>query len=258
MAHLRRDGRGEVAELVIDRPDKRNAMSVEMWSQLPGLCAEIDADDAVKVVVVRGEGPHFCAGADISEFGARRATPEAAEAYGDVVDAATRALTGMRKPSIALIRGFCIGGGSELAMACDLRFADRTASFAITPAKLGIVFNFASTRRLVALTSPSFASYLLYSGERVSAEHALRVGLIDRVEDADALDAAVGDFATTICSRSQVSVQGSKAIIAEIVSGADEAGEDARRLTFDAVNSADYREGVEAFLAKRPPRFTTT
>ncbi|MBE7188921.1 enoyl-CoA hydratase-related protein, partial [Jatrophihabitans endophyticus] len=105
---------------------------------------------------------------------------------------------------------------------------------------------------------PSFASYLLYSGERVSAEHALRVGLIDRVEDADALGAAVGDFAMTICSRSQVSVQGSKAIIAEIVSGADEAGEDARRLTFDAVNSADYREGVEAFLAKRPPRFTTT
>lgn len=256
MAHLRWERRGEIAELTIDRPEKRNAMSFEMWSQLPGLCAEVDADDAVKVLVVRGEGPHFCAGADIGEFGTRRATPGAAEAYGEQVDAATRALTEMRKPSVAMIRGYCIGGGCELAMACDLRFADRTAEFAITPAKLGIVFNFGSTRRLVTLVGPSFARYLLFSGERVPVEHALRVGLVDRIEDPDGLAGATDAFASTICSRSQVSVQGSKAIIAEIVAGVDEAGEDARRLTFDAVNSADYREGVEAFLQKRPPRFT--
>ena len=256
MPELRLERRGEIAELVIDRPGKRNAMSFEMWSQLPQLCAQVDADDTVKLLVVRGEGSHFCAGADISEFGTRRATPEAAEAYGERVDASTRALTGMRKPSIAMIRGFCIGGGCELAMSCDLRIADSTAEFAITPAKLGIVFNFASTRQLVSLVGPSFARYLLYSGERVPAEHALRAGLIDRIEAPAALMPATDAFAATICSRSQVSVQGSKALIAKIVAGADHADDDARRLTFDAVNSADYGEGVDAFLQKRPPLFT--
>lgn len=256
MAELRLERRGAIAELVIDRPVKRNAMSFEMWSQLPQLCAEVDADDAVKVLVVRGEGPHFCAGADISEFGTRRATPEAAEAYGERVDASTQALTGMRKPSIAMIRGFCIGGGCELAMSCDLRFADTTAEFAITPAKLGIVFNFASTRQLVSLVGPSFARYLLFSGERVPVEHALRVGLVDRIEAPHDLLGATEAFAATIGSRSQVSVQGSKALIATIVAGADHADEGARRLTFDAVNSVDYREGVEAFLQKRPPTFS--
>ena len=181
---------------------------------------------------------------------------DAAEAYGERVEASTRALSGMRKPSIAMIRGFCIGGGCELAMACDLRFADRSASFAITPAKLGIVFNFASTRQLVSLTGPSFARYLLYSGERVTVEHALRVGLIDRIEEPEALKTATDEFAATLCSRSQVSVQGSKAIIAKIVAGLDRTDDEAHRLVLDAVDSADYREGVDAFLRKRPPRFT--
>lgn len=255
MAQLRLERRGEVAELVIDRPDKRNAMAFEMWSQLPDLCGEVDADDSVRVLVVRGEGPHFCAGADIAEFGDRRATPAAAEVYGDAVEAATRALSGMRKPSVAAIRGYCIGGGCELAIACDLRFADATAEFAITPAKLGIVFNFASTRQLVSLVGPSFTRYLLYSAERVPVEHALRVGLVDRVEAPADLDTAVAAFAATVAERSQVAVQGSKRLIAKIVAGADVPDDEARQLPLDAVNSADYREGVRAFLEKRKPRF---
>lgn len=255
MPELRLERQGEIARLIIDRPDKRNAMSLEMWTALPALCAEVDADDSLRLLLVSGQGPHFCAGADIAEFGTRRATPESAEEYGERVEASTQALTGMRKPSVAMIRGYCIGGGCELAMACDLRFADSSARFAITPAKLGIVFNFDSTRRLVSIVGPSFARYLLFSGEQVSAEHALRVGLVDRVESPDGLAAATDAFAATVAGRSQVSVQGSKRLIGKIVSGLDEADDEAHRLAIDAVNSADYREGVAAFLAKRPPSF---
>ncbi|GAA1846165.1 enoyl-CoA hydratase-related protein [Pseudonocardia ailaonensis] len=253
---LRIDRRGGgIADLVIARPEKRNAMSYEMWSSVPGLCAELDADDSVKVVILRGEGAHFCAGADIAEFGERRSTADSAREYGDRIESATHALGHMSKPTIAMIQGYCIGGGCELAVACDLRFADSAAEFAITPAKLGIVYAFGSTRTLVSLTSPSFARYLLYSGNRVTAEHALRVGLIDEAVGADLLEKTTRDFATTIASRAQVSVRGSKTLIGKIAAGLDVADEEAANLPLLAVDSEDYREGVAAFLAKRPPHF---
>jgi len=255
MAGLRLDRRGDVAELVIDRPEKRNAMSHEMWSSIPALAAEADADESVKVLVLRGAGPHFCAGADIGEFRTRRATAESARDYGERVEAAAHALSGMAKPSIAMVQGFCIGGGCELALACDMRFADSSAEFAITPAKLGIVYGFDSTRRLVATTGPAFAKYLLFSGERVDAAHALRVGLIDRLVEPADLQKTTADFATTIAGRSQVSVRGAKLLIEKIVAGEDVPDEEASSLPLRAVESDDYREGVDAFLAKRPPEF---
>lgn len=257
MPGIRIDRHGEIAELVIDRPDKRNAMSYEMWSSLPDLAAEIDADESVKVVVLRGEGPHFCAGADIGEFRTRRGTAEAAREYGARVEGAAHAIGNLRTPSIAMIHGYCIGGGCELALACDLRFADTSAEFAITPAKLGIVYGFTSTRTLVSVTGPSFARYLLYSGTRVGADHALRVGLVDELAEPDMLAKTTHDFATTICSRSQVSVRGAKRLINKVVAGADHPDDEASDLPIRAVESDDYREGVTAFLEKRPPMFRT-
>jgi enoyl-CoA hydratase/carnithine racemase len=255
MVGLRLERHDDVAELVIDRPEKRNAMSYEMWSSVPALVAEADADESIKVLVLRGAGPHFCAGADIGEFRTRRSTAETARDYGERVEAAAHALSGIRKPSIAMIRGFCIGGGCELVLACDMRFADTTAEFAITPAKLGIVYSFDSTRQLVAMTSPAFAKYLLFSGNRVSAAHALRVGLVDEVVNPTDLPKTTTDFATTIASRSQVSVRGSKRLIEKIVAGEDVPDEEAASLPILAVESEDYREGVDAFLEKRPPVF---
>jgi enoyl-CoA hydratase/carnithine racemase len=252
---LRWHRRGEVAELLIDRPEKRNAMSFEMWSALPEIAAEIDADDSVKVLVVRGAGTNFCAGADISEFTERRGTPEAARAYGEVLEAAGDALSGMAKPSIAMIHGYCIGGGCELALACDLRFADTSSRFAITPAKLGIIYGFASTRRLSALTGPSFAKLLLFSANQVDAQHALRVGLIDQLVAPDELEKLTYEFADAVTGRSQVSVRGAKRLIEKVIGGLDQADEEASTLPLNAVHSDDYREGVAAFLAKRTPRF---
>ena len=255
MAGLHLERHGDIADLVIDRPEKRNAMSYEMWSSVPALAAEADADESVKVLVLRGAGPHFCAGADIGEFRTHRSTAETARDYGERVEAAAHALSGMRKPSIAMIQGFCIGGGCELALACDMRFADTTAEFAITPSKLGIVYGFDSTRRLVATTSPAFGKYLLFSGRRVDAAHALRAGLVDELVEPVELPKATTDFAATIASRSQVSVRGAKRLIEKILAGEDVPDEEAASLPIRAVESEDYREGVEAFLAKRPPLF---
>lgn len=255
MAELHLERHGDIAELVIDRPGKRNAMSYEMWSSVPALVAEADADASVRVLVLRGAGPHFCAGADIGEFRTRRSTAETARDYGEHVEAAAHALSSMSKPSIAMIQGFCIGGGCELALACDLRFADSTAEFAITPSKLGIVYGFDSTRRLATTTGPVFAKYLLFSGRRVDAAHALRVGLIDELTDPADLQKATTDFAATIASRSQVSVRGAKRLLEKIIAGADVPDEEAAALPILAVESDDYREGVDAFLEKRPPVF---
>lgn len=255
MPPLRLDRDGEVAELVIDRAAKRNAMSLEMWETVPELAAQVDADDTVKVLLVRGEGPHFCAGADIGEFRERRSTPETARDYGERVEAASAALSGMRKPSVAVIRGFCIGGGCELALACDLRLADTGAEFAITPAKLGIVYGFTSTRQLVSVVGPSFAKFLLLSANRVDADEALRVRLVDQLVAPEVLEKSARELADSICSRSQVSVRGGKRLINKVTAGLDQPDDEAARLPIEAVSSEDYREGVDAFLEKRAPQF---
>ena len=249
------DRHGDIAELVINQPAKRNAMSFEMWEALPKLVAEVDADDSVKVLVVRGAGDHFCAGADISEFETRRATAEGARVYGEHVERAAHSLGDMRKPSIAMIQGFCIGGGCELALACDLRFAGRTATLGITPAKLGLVYTFSSTRQLVTAVGPSFAKYILFSGARLTAEEALRVRLVDQLVDPERLEAETYEFARTISTRSQVSVRGAKRMIQKIKDGMDVADEESVELSINAVDSEDYKEGVRAFLEKRPPVF---
>lgn len=249
------DRHGDIAELVINQPAKRNAMSFEMWEALPKLVAEVDADDSVKVLVVRGAGDHFCAGADISEFETRRATAEGARGYGEHVERAAHSLGDMRKPSIAMIRGVCIGGGCELALACDLRFAGRTATLGITPAKLGLVYTFSSTRQLVTAVGPSFAKYILFSGARLTAEEALRVRLVDQLVDPERLEEETYEFARTISTRSQVSVRGAKRMIQKIKDGMDVADEESIELAINAVDSEDYKEGVRAFLEKRPPVF---
>ncbi|MDQ2584245.1 enoyl-CoA hydratase/isomerase family protein [Saccharothrix yanglingensis] len=244
---------GPIATMTIDRPAKRNALSYEMWSALPGLMARVRDDDAVRVLVVRG-GEHFSAGADISEFGTLRSGAEGAARYGEAVHAGARSITALGKPTIAAVTGFCIGGGCEVALACDLRVAAADARFGITPAKLGIVYGFASTKQLVDVVGPAWAKQILFAGEILDAATALRIGLVNEVHPPDALDARVEELAGTIASRAQVSVRGAKRIVERITDGGDE--DDAVRALYDeAVHSAEYAEGVAAFLEKRPPRF---
>lgn len=248
---LRLEIEDAVATLTIDRPSKRNAMSFEMWSAIPGLLDKVAADDAVRALVVRGTD-HFSAGADISEFATLRAGAEGAERYSEAVHAGERAIVGLPKPTIAAITGVCVGGGCEIALACDMRVAAPDARFGITPAKLGIVYNFTSTKQLVDVVGPAWARQILFTAEIIDADTALRIGLVNELT-ADPVARAMA-LATTMASRAQVSVRGAKTIIGKITEGEHE-DDEVRALYAESVHSADYAEGVAAFLEKRPPRF---
>lgn len=226
-------------------------MSFEMWSALPGLLADVAASDA-RVLVIRGT-EHFSAGADISEFATLRNGADGARRYGDTVHAGERAIARLPIPTIAAISGFCIGGGCEIALACDIRIAAGNARFGITPAKLGIVYNFTSTQQLVAAVGPAWAKQILFGADLIDAATALRIGLVNEV--ADALDGRVEQLAAGIASRARVSVRGAKQIVNRIVDGQTSEDQDISALYEAAVLSDDYAEGVNAFLAKRDPKF---
>ncbi|MCS0638010.1 enoyl-CoA hydratase-related protein [Streptomyces sp. LP05-1] len=232
-----------VATVVISNPAKRNAMTAAMWRALPGLLAGLAADREVRALVLTGAGTTFCAGADISTL------REPGDEQQSLAVRAEEALAGFPKPTLAAVRGHCVGGGSQLAAACDLRFAEEGALFGVTPAKLGIVYPASSTRRLVALVGPSAAKYLLFSGELVDTERALRTGLVDEVLPAGSLEKRVAEFTRSLTARSRLTQAAAK----EFAGGRTD--RDAYWAE-QALASGDTAEGVAAFLERRPPRFT--
>jgi enoyl-CoA hydratase/carnithine racemase len=236
---------GGVATVVIHHPAKRNAMTAGMWEALPPLLSELAADPAVRVLVLTGEGGTFCAGADISTL---RGSSERAQTLAVLAE---EALAAFPKPTLAAIRGHCVGGGSQLAAACDLRFAEEGTLFGVTPAKLGIVYPASSTRRLVSLVGPGAAKYLLFSGELIDSSRALRTGLLDEVLPEGELDKRVAEFARVLASRSQLTQAAAK----EFANGHADRDE---YWAEQARGSGDTAEGVAAFLERRQPRFTWT
>lgn len=252
--HLRVSRRGHVATLVIDRPAKRNAMTVGMWAALPGVLAPLAGDPAVRVLVVTGEGPAFCAGADISDLlGGEDPDDPMADVRRHNL-AAQEALRNFPKPTVAVIRGHCIGGGVELATCCDLRFADPTAVFGVTPAKVGIVYTPSSTKALLDLVGPGTTKYLLYSGELLDAPAALRTGLVDQLVEADELEAAVDRFTGVLASRSALTQRATKEVVAALTGGDDGEAAAAPRYR-ETVAAGELAEGVRAFAERRAPRF---
>jgi enoyl-CoA hydratase/carnithine racemase len=246
-----------VARLTIDRPDKRNAMTAGMWAALPGVLAALADDPAVRVLVVTGAGPSFCAGADISDLlGGPNPDDPMADVRRDNL-AAQAALRQFPKPTVAMIRGHCIGGGVEIAASCDLRFADPTAVFGVTPAKVGIVYTPSSTKALIDLVGPSMTKYLLFSGELIDTATALRAGLVDRVVDAEELETEVRRFADVLAGRSALSQRATKEVVADLTAGGD--GERVvARWYRETIAAGELAEGVTAFAERRPPRFGWT
>jgi len=245
---------GPVATLTINRPDRLNALSYAMFARLPRLLAEAAAMDGIRVLVLRGAGrKSFSAGADISEFGTARTTPEQVGSYDQAVLAAEETLAAFPHPTLAAVHGYCYGGGCGLALACDIRFASPAARFAITPAKLGLVYPLRGTKRLVDLVGPSRAKLMLMSGADYDARQAQAFGLVDEVHDD--LDAAVRDFTALLATRSGVTQRAVKETVARILDGATHDDEAHTALRAAALASPDYAEGVAAFLERRPPKF---
>lgn len=240
-----------VATLWLDRPAKRNAVTYSMWLGIASMCTELADDRSIRLLAVRGRGEHFCAGADIGGLG--DVDPRE---YRAANEAADEALASFPKPTIAVIRGACVGGGTEIAVACDLRLADSTARFGITPARLGIVYPAAATRRVVSLVGPSATKHLLYSAELIDAERAERVGLIDELHPPDDLDARFAELAHRLArERSLLTQMASKEIVDAATSGTDD-DEIVRRWDGEGARADDAAEGIVAFLEGRAPRFT--
>ncbi|WP_149181705.1 enoyl-CoA hydratase/isomerase family protein [Streptomyces sp. TRM49041] len=231
-----------VATVVISNPAKRNAMTAAMWQALPEVLAELAADPGVRALVLTGAGETFCAGADISTL------REPGDRQQSLAVRAEEALAAFPKPTVAAVRGYCVGGGCQLAAACDLRFAEEGARFGVTPAKLGIVYPASSTRRLVSLVGPSAAKYLLFSAELIDDERALRTGLVDEVLPAGELGGRVAEFVRVLLSRSLLTQAAAKEFAAGRTDRDVHWAEEARK-------SDDTAEGIAAFLERRHPRF---
>ena len=245
-----------IVTVAFDRPDKHNAISYAMWHALGRLMPVLADDASVDVVVVRGTpGGPFSAGADIAEFTTLRADPEGARLYGEAVEAGEQALIRFPKPTVALIEGFAIGGGSQIALACDLRVCGQRSRFGITPAKLGIVYALGSTARLTEVVGPAWARWILLTGDLIDATTALRIGLVHEVVEDGAVEARAHALAVTLASRARVSLVGGKELIARVARGAFEEDGHVRELYHQSWTSGEYAEGVAAFLGKRAPDF---
>lgn len=251
---LRVDIADGIATLWLDRPAKRNAVTFDMWVAIADQCARLADDPAVRLLVVRGVGDHFCAGADIGGLadgngGAYRRANEAADA----------ALAAFPKPTVAVVTGACVGGGAEIAVACDLRIADTTGRFGITPARLGIVYPASATARVVRLIGPSATKSLLYTAELIDAERALRIGLVDEVHPAGDFEARVTELTERLArERSLLTQMASKEIIDALASDAESVPSIEARWVREVAASSDPAEGIAAFAERRSPNFTWT
>jgi enoyl-CoA hydratase len=248
---------GAIGWMTFNNPARRNAVSLEMWEAIGTILEDFARDEAIRVIVMRGAGDKaFAAGADISQFEERRANAEAAAAYAAVSTAGWKAMRTLEKPLVAMIRGYCIGGGLAIAMGADIRIAAEDGQFGIPAAKLGIAYGHDGVKNLVDLVGPAVAKSILFTGRFMKAAEALRVGLINEVVPVDALEQTVRDFAETITANAPLSVRASKLTINHILRG--EAARDAglmEKLTKECFNSADYAEGRRAFMEKRKPVF---
>ncbi len=249
-----RDG---VGWLTINQPERRNAVSLDMWQGLGDAAAAFDADDSVRVVVIHGAGGQsFAAGADISEFEQLRANAVQKARYAEVAEHGRRGLAGLGKPLLAMIEGWCIGGGLAIALNADLRFATPESRFGIPAARLGLGYEYAGLAALARLVGPSVAKDMLFSARQLDAAEALRVGLINAVHASSELERQVSAYAERVAANAPLTVRAAKAALRVFEGYSDSDGAAAADALVDrCFDSEDYAEGRRAFMAKRPPVF---
>lgn len=247
---------GSIGWLIFDQPERRNAVSLEMWQAIPGAVAELDADPDTRVIVLRGAGDEaFVAGADISQFEQNR-MGNGAGLYDEATAAAHTALGATDKPTIAMIHGFCVGGGMAIALTCDVRYADDRARFTIPAAKLGIGYGAPGIEQLVQLVGPSVAKEIFFSAKLYDAATALRWGLVNEVLAPGELEAHVRDMAGRMAVNAPLTQRAVKMIVRDLGRPSDRRDRAATDAAVQACfDSEDYREGIRAFLEKRLPAF---
>lgn len=244
-----------LATLTLNRPPARNALNLAMWRDLPSAVAAVAADASIRVLIVRGAGGHFASGADISEFPEVFADRQTAGDYARLIEVATGALEALKIPVIAQIEGYCIGAGLAIALACDIRIAAAGARLGAPPAKLGLIYSLGDTRRLVNAVGASAAKAMLFSGTLHPAPEALRLGLLDEVHPAEALEGAVAAEANAMATLSRWSIATAKAVVGLVLGGQSTDTDTTRDLFVDGATGPDLAEGLAAFQAKRPPIF---
>ena len=253
--HVSREG--GIARIRLDNPERLNAMSLAMWDRLAEACEALASDLSVRVVALSGTGTRaFVSGADISEFGAARTGEAAVARYNAAVARAEAALAALPMPTLAAIRGYCIGGGLSIALRCDLRLATPDACFAIPAARLGLGYGAEGVAMLARVVGPSVAADLLFTARRMGAEEALRSGLVNRLLPAEETEAAVAETLDTLAGNAPLTLRAAKAALQDLAR--PEATRDPARIEAmvrACYESADYREGQAAFAEKRAPAF---
>ena len=249
--------KGAVGWIVFNQPGKRNAINGEMWLGIPVAMKQFDADADVRCVAFRGAGNEaFSAGADISEFQKIRAERQSVSQYDGLLDEVLHAIQDSRKPSLAMIHGFCMGGGLEVALACDLRYCGESAQFGIPAAKLGLAYNVEGHKRLLETVGHARAREIMFLGGRYDAAEALAMGLVHRVLPNGELEGFVDDVLKALASNAPLAIANSKTIIEEYVKSSGQPDLARMNAAIDrCARSADYEEGRRAFMEKRKPRF---
>ena len=246
-----------VGVITFNNPEKRNAMSLEMWEGLGSALIELRNNPDVRVVIMVGAGDKaFVSGADISQFEKTRHNAQASEEYSRRSAAQRALLADYPKPTIACIRGFCLGGGMQVAMLADIRFASDNSQFGIPAAKLGIAYGYDGLKHLVSLVGPSWARLIMYTGMRIDSAEAVRIGLVDRVLPDAELWGATMDVARTISGNAPLAIKAAKITVAQVLKDPDKRDMEAIKAIGTAcMDSEDFREGRTAFMEKRKPRF---
>ncbi len=248
---------GAVGRMIFNNPEKHNAVSLEMWEAAEGILADFVKDDEIRVIVLSGAGGKaFVSGADISKFEDERATADAIVRYGEMTARVYQALEAAAKPTIAMIRGYCIGGGLALAVSCDLRICSDNSRFALPAARLGLGYPLSSMRRLVDVVGFGFAKEICFTARQFAAAEAAAMGLVNRVVPEAQIDASVREFAEMIAANAPLTVRAMKRILGELAKDVEDRDPEAcERLVRECFASQDYIEGRRAFVEKRKPVF---
>src|SRR3954467_7076158 len=248
---------GAVGRIIFNNPARHNAVSLDMWQAVSRIMDDFNADDRVRVIVLTGAGGKaFVSGADISEFKEKRASEEAAAEYAKISETARVKLQDTLKPTIAMIRGYCIGGGLATAISCDIRIAAEGSRFGVPAAKLGLGYAYDGIRKLIDIVGPAYAREIFYTARQFTSDEALAMGLVNRVVPADELESYVQNYCNMIAGNAPLTIRAAKQITREALK--DESKRDmelCRRVVAECFASEDYTEGRTAFMEKRRPVF---